>query len=405
MSMLKSAETMIYRVAERLELSEDDVRELIEPMYEHSFDIKVGNNKHKAYRVQHNNLRGPFKGGVRFHPSVTLPEVRALAMLMSLKCAAVGLPLGGGKGGVAFDPKNHGPDYVEKVARQYVQKLQDHIGPNVDVPSPDVNTDETVIDWMADEYAQLTGDPNLAGFTGKSVAAGGSEGRVEAAGRGGAIVLREYCRLMDFDTDGLRVAVQGIGNVGFYFAQIAERELGVKIVAVSNSKKMIENPQGIKFGDLKFSRHVIDELDGDERPAEDILSVDADVLVFAALEDVVDSGNQRQVKAATILELANGPVDDEALQLLEKRGVHVIPDVISNAGGVVVSYLEMMQNKGDTHWPYETVIDELDVIMTTAMNDLIDKVTELDVNMKEAAFALAIQRLLGEDYDSGEAGI
>lgn len=397
MNMLESAEAMIRRAAEQLELSDEQITEVLEPMHEHHFEITIGDITHQAYRVQHSNARGPFKGGIRFHPHVDKQEVRALATLMSLKCAAVDIPLGGGKGGVAFDPREYDEKHVEAVARQYVQQLQEHLGPEVDVPAPDVNTNEVVIDWMVDEYEKLTGDSSKASFTGKSIRHGGSEGRTEATGRGGVIALREYCRALDIDTEGLRVAVQGVGNVGFYFAQIAEAELGVKIVAVANSKQMIENEKGLKFGHLKFSREVIPQLSGRLAPSEDILGVEADVLVFAALGDVVDADNQASVKASLILELANGPVDDAALQLLEHRGVHVIPDVIANAGGVVVSYLEWLQNKAGTHWSYETVVDELDSIMSSAIEEMIEVADELQVPMKEAAFVLAMRRLLGDE--------
>lgn len=401
MNMLESAQAMIRRVADRLELGNEQIEELMEPMYEHRFEIDLGDGAvHQAYRVQHSNARGPFKGGIRFHPRVDLEEVKALATLMSLKCAAVDIPLGGSKGGVAFDPRMYDAEHIEAVARQYVQKLEQYIGPDVDIPSPDVNVDEAVIDWMVDEYAKLSGDPSKASFTGKSVHAGGSEGRVEATGRGGTIALREYCRAMDIDTDGLRVAVQGLGNVGFYFAQIAERELGVKIVAVANSEKMIENSKGLKFGGLRFDRNAIHKLKGTIGASEDIMSVDADVLVFAALGEVVTANNQKLIKAPIVLELANGPVDDDALQLLEDREVHVIPDIVANTGGVIVSYLEILQNKGDAHWSYETVVDELDGIMTSAMGETIDKANEFDINMKEAAYVLAMKRLIGEDeYD------
>jgi glutamate dehydrogenase/leucine dehydrogenase len=400
MNMLESAEAMIRRAAKRLDLNAEQTKEVLEPMYEHHFEITVGDITHQAYRVQHNNARGPFKGGIRFHPHVDQGEVRALATLMSLKCAAVDIPLGGGKGGVAFDPREYDKKHVEAVARQYVQKLEEHLGPQVDVPAPDVNTDEVVIDWMVDEYEKLTGDTSKASFTGKSVKRGGSEGRTEATGRGGVIALREYCRARDVDTEGLRVAVQGVGNVGFYFSQIAEAELGVKIVAVANSKQMIENKDGLSFEGLKFSREVIPQLKGRLAPSDDIIKVDADVLVFAALGEVVYTDNQHEVKAPLILELANGPVDDAALQQLEQRGVRVIPDVIANAGGVIVSYLEWMQNKAGTHWSYETVLDELDAIMSAAMETVLERADELDVPMKEAAFVVAIERLLGTDRES-----
>lgn len=397
MNMLQSAQAMIRRAAERLELTDDELRELIEPMYTHEFDITVDGKTHHAYRVQHNNARGPFKGGIRFHPHVDKDEVRALATLMSLKCAAVDIPLGGGKGGVAFDPREYDKKHVEAVSREYVRKLKDNIGPEIDVPAPDVNTDGEVIDWMVDEYEKLTGDTSRASFTGKSIEQGGSEGRTEATGRGGVIALREYCKAHDIDTDGLRVAVQGVGNVGFYFAQLAEAELGVTVVAVANSKQMIENQTGLVFEGLDFSRDVLQELKGKTRPSEDIIGVQTDVLVFAALGEVIDAKNQGDIQAKLILELANGPVDDEAQELLEARGVHIIPDVVANAGGVVVSYLEWMQNRAGTHWEYGTVVDEMDGIMTMAVNDMIEKADELGVSMKEAAFILAIQRLTGKE--------
>lgn len=397
MNMLESAQALIRRAAERLDLTDSELDEVIEPMYEHHFDITVDGKTHKAYRVQHNNARGPFKGGIRFHPHVDEDEVRALATLMSLKCAAVDIPLGGGKGGVAFDPREYDTKHVEAVSREYVRHLKEYIGPELDIPAPDVNTDETVIDWMVDEYEKLTGDTSRASFTGKSLANGGSEGRTEATGRGGVVALREYCKANDIDTEGLRVAVQGIGNVGFYFAKIAEAELGVKIVAASNSKQTVENQEGLDFERLAFSRDILTKLHGKSLPPEAVLDVDADVLVFAALGEVIHAENQATLRATIILELANGPVDDEALQLLESRNVHIIPDVVANAGGVVVSYLEWMQNRAGTHWDYDTVVDEMDQIMTLAVNDIIEKADELGLPLKEAAFILAIQRLLGKD--------
>jgi len=262
MNMLESAETMIRRAAKRVGLSAAETDDVLKPMYEHHFEITVDGVTHQAYRVQHNNARGPFKGGIRFHPHVDKNEVRALATLMSLKCAAVDIPLGGGKGGVAFDPRLYDDKHVEEVSRQFVWGLKDVIGPELDVPAPDVNTDDKIIGWMVDEYEKLTGDTTHASFTGKSIAQGGSEGRAEATGRGGVIALREYCKAKGVPTKGLTVAVQGIGNVGFYFAQIAQEELGVKIVAAANSRQMIENPDGLDFKGLEFDRDVLAKLDG-----------------------------------------------------------------------------------------------------------------------------------------------
>lgn len=393
MNMLESAEAMIRRAAKRVGLSAAQTDDVLEPMYEHHFEITVGDVTHQAYRVQHNNARGPFKGGIRFHPHVDKNEVRALATLMSLKCAAVDIPLGGGKGGVAFDPRLYDKQHVEEVSRQFVRGLKEVIGPELDVPAPDVNTDEEVIGWMVDEYEKLTGDESHASFTGKRIAQGGSEGRTEATGRGGVIALREYCRAKDVKPHGLKVAVQGVGNVGFYFAQIAQAELGVTIVAVSNSRQMIANTDGLDFTDKHFSRDVLSELKGTVSASEALLDVETDVMVFAALGEVVDATNQGRIKAPLIVELANGPVDDKALGLLEARGVTVLPDIIANAGGVVVSYLEWQQNKAEAHWPLETVNSELDLILSQAVRMVLRRADALQCSLKEAAFVIALERL------------
>ncbi len=393
MNMLESAEALIRRSAGKLGWSDDDVDELLTPQQVHEFEITVGDITHQAFRVQHSNKRGPYKGGIRFHPHVDKDEVRALATLMSIKGAAVDIPMGGGKGGVAFDPREFDDSHIEEVARKYVRALQEHIGPDKDVPAPDVNTDGQVIDWMVDEYELLTGDTTKASFTGKKIAHGGSQGREAATGRGGMIALREYCKANDIETRGLTVAVQGVGNVGFYFAQLAQKELGVKLIAAANSKVTKYNSDGLDFSGLEFSRTIMDELTGEERPSNEIIQVNADVLVFAALGDVIDAENQGDIQADVVLELANGPVDDEALQQLEARDVHVIPDVIANAGGVIVSYLEWQQNRAGEHWSEEKVNQQLDDILTKAMNDAAQHAATAKISLKEAAFSLALERL------------
>jgi glutamate dehydrogenase (NAD(P)+) len=393
MNMLESAEELMKRAAGRLGWSDEQITALIEPEAEHHFELTVDDVTHHAYRVQHSSKRGPYKGGIRFHPHVDNSEVRALATLMSVKSAAVNIPMGGGKGGVAFDPREYDAAHIEKVSRAYVKALEKHIGPDIDVPAPDVNTDGAIIDWMVDEYEQLTGDTSKASFTGKTIQNGGSEGRIEATGRGGVIALREYCRANDIDTTDVTVAIQGVGNVGFYFAQIAERELGVTVVAVANSRKMVVDPEGISFADKTFSRNVIDELGIAAGESDDIIGVDCDVLVLAALGEVINDDNQAQIKASAVLELANGPVDDEALIALESRDVTVIPDVIANAGGVIVSYLEWKQNKASEHWSEEQVDRELDSILSVAMNDAMKRSDEQDCSLKEAAVMIALERL------------
>lgn len=396
MNMLQSAEAMMRRAGDRLGLDSGRQNQLITPAAEHHFEITVGDITHQAYRIQHSDKRGPFKGGIRFHPHVDHDEVRALATLMSLKCAAVDIPMGGGKGGVAFDPRRYTNEHVEAVARAYVRALRDHIGPDKDVPAPDVNTDSAVIDWMVDEYEQLTGDTTRASFTGKSIEAGGSEGRIEATGRGGVIALREYCRATGIKTKGLRIAVQGLGNVGFYFAQIAEQELGAKIVAVANSKQMKTAGKGESFSLLNrpFSRDSVAELAGKIGPSADIIGADCDVLVFAALGEVIDASNQHDIRAGIVLELANGPVDDEALHMLEARGIHIVPDIVANAGGVIVSYLEWQQNRAGEHWSESHVNARLDKILSAAMQAAMDLAARCQIGLKEAAYRVAVGRLV-----------
>ena len=346
--------------------------------------------------MQHNNSRGPYKGGIRFHPNVNEDEVRALATLMSVKAAAVDIPMGGGKGGVVVDAKNKTPAELEAISRAYVKAFYDHLGPDIDVPAPDVNTDSEIIDWMTDEYSVLNGDNATAAFTGKSLPNGGSEGRTEATGRGGVIVLREYCYQHDIDTSTLRVAVQGIGNVGFYFAQLATRELGAKVVAVSNSRKTFKKSDGFDFSELTFSRTIGDELEKQADSVTDsdvILASDADVLVLAALEDAVNETNQAGISASVVLELANGPMNTAAFDTLEARGVDVIPDALANAGGVIVSYLEWKQNKASEHWTEADVNGELERILGSAAREIMERARKDTVSIKLATFMHAIERL------------
>lgn len=386
--MLDTAQQYIRQAAGVLGWSDGQVAEFLTPNFVHTFRVQLGQEYFDAYRVQHNDKLGPYKGGIRFHPHVDMDEVQALATLMTIKCAAMNIPMGGGKGGVAWDPRVRTPEEVEDVARQYVRGLVDAIGPDTDVPAPDVNTNGQIIDWMVDEYEQMTGDTSHASFTGKTLDYGGSEGRVAATGRGGVIALREYCAYHGIDTHGLRVAVQGIGNVGYWFARLAEEELGVQIVAVANSRVVKYDPNGLSFADTTEA-DVMNELGGEERPSEAILGVECDVLVLAALGDVVNSDNQADIQAQVILELANGPVSVDAADLLEARGVAIIPDVLANAGGVVVSYLEWVQNRAGEHWSEVEVNKKLDEIMCAALVPLLNE----DLPLKNAAFIAALSRL------------
>lgn len=404
--MFESAKAMVTRAATRLGLDQSQINGLLQPDAEHTFEIEVNGQKHAGYRIQHSNKRGPYKGGIRFHSKVDLDEVRALAMLMSLKTAAVGIPLGGGKGGVVISPKEHTPEHIEQVARKYVTALKDHIGPDKDVPAPDVNTNAEIMRFMVDEYEKLTGDTTKASFTGKPLDYGGSEGREAATGRGGVIVLREYLRTLPKSDKPLTVAVQGLGNVGFFFAQIAEEQLPIRIVAVSNSRQTLNvsqfssNDQMISFKDIPFdsdSSKLMEQLASDHievLSSDAIISLDVDILVLAALEDAITESNSAEAKADIIVELANGPVTDTAHTELTERGRVVIPDIIANAGGVIVSYLEWKQNLAQETWTEQRVNQELDTILSSATQKMITLSTERSISLKEAAFQTAIQRLV-----------
>lgn len=403
MSMLDTAHKSIRRAAKALGLNEKQFEKVFKAEAEHIFEIEVNGKKHPAYRVQHSSARGPFKGGIRFHDDVDLDEVRALATLMSLKTAAVGIPLGGGKGGVAFNPKEQDLAHIEAVAREYVRHLHLHIGPDKDVPAPDVNTDGQVIDWMVDEYEKLTGDESKASFTGKTLENGGSEGRSAATGRGGVIALREYIEAHPELLKPLTVAVQGIGNVGFFFAQLAEEQLPVRVVAVSDSKRTLavedfkQITKGISFKDVAFRRGIIDDLQDEHTvliERDDILKLDVDVLVCAALGDAITAANADEINAKVVVELANGPVDDPGHEIITAKGTDAIPDIIANAGGVIVSYLEWKQNKTGEHWDEATVNRELDDILSKATRAMLERAKKEGISLRQAAFENALETLL-----------
>ncbi len=394
--MLKSAHAMISQASNNLGLSKKQLAGLLDPDHVHKVSIEAAGQKYDGYRIQHDNTRGPYKGGIRFHHEVDLEEVQALATLMSFKTAAVDIPLGGGKGGVVIDAKAHDQAHLEKVARGYVRALHQHLGPNTDVPAPDVNTNAQIIDWMVDEYEKTTGDTTKASFTGKSLENGGSEGREEATGRGGVVVLREVLRVAGVNPKGATVAIQGLGNVGYYFSKIAQEELGVVVVAASNSKKTVLSTEGFDFSSIHYSRQVIDELALQADLEEDVNAVlreEVDILVCAALADTVTQKNVSDVRAKYVLELANGPIDHAAHEALTKRNVTVIPDILANAGGVIVSYYEWLQNKTGKKWSINRVRSELDTTLTRATQEILSYAAKNKTSMKQASFEIAIQRL------------
>jgi glutamate dehydrogenase/leucine dehydrogenase len=400
--MLQTAHSTIKKAALNLDVSIEDLEKLIEIQAAHEFEIVLKNGKEfKGFRMQHNNSRGPYKGGIRFHEHVDFAEVQALATLMSLKTALVNVPLGGGKGGIIVNPKELTVEELEELSRGYVQKLVDSIGPHVDIPAPDVNTNSQVMDWMVDEYSRLTGDMTKASFTGKSIENGGSLGRDSATGQGGLYVLETTIdRLENVDTE-ISYAVQGFGNVGAFFAELVQKKYPKwKLVAVSDSSGGLYSKEGLDASKLveykksgqRFSDY--SDLNVSLIKSDEIIAVDTNVLVLAALGGAVTAVNSSDVKASIIIELANGPVDSEAQLELTSRGVIVVPDILANAGGVVVSYFEWKQNLENQKWSLEQVNTELEKYMKNATNEVMDRADREMLNMKDAAFLVAVERLV-----------
>ena len=341
---------------------------------------------HQAFRVQYNNARGPFKGGIRYHPNLSLNEVKALSFWMTVKCAVVGIPYGGAKGGIVVDPSKLSQNELKKLTYAYSDFIAPFVGPWIDVPAPDVNTDGQVMAWLLEAYEKKVGYQAPATFTGKPIELGGSQGRTEATGFGGVIVLKEYLKKKGINIKKATLAVQGIGNVGYWFAKIAKEE-GLKVVAVSNSKGGIYNPNGLNIEKLTggFKSNITNE---------ELLALPVDILVPAALENAITKENADKVRAKCVLEMANGPTTPEADEILAKRKIDVIPDVLANAGGVTVSYFEWVQNLSGYYWPKEKVLREEKKIMTKASMDVQEMAREKKVTSRQAAFILAVKRIV-----------
>ncbi|MDO8591813.1 MAG: Glu/Leu/Phe/Val dehydrogenase [bacterium] len=399
--MLTTAHGLIARAGKKLGLNDEAINELIKIDKEHLFEIKLGSGKtFSAYRVQHNNKLGPYKGGIRFHPGVDLDEVRALATLMSFKTAAVGLPFGGAKGGISVNPKDLSGAELEELSRKYAGELHSYIGPDKDVPAPDVNTNPEIIDWMVDEYQKLTGDTTKASFTGKSIGRGGSLGRDAATGRGGMLAFAELLKHMGRADKPLTYAIQGFGNVGSFFGILAEEHCpGWKLVAASDSQSAVYSTAGLSASELAsykqnrgrfadFKKKAVQIITNDE-----MLALDVDVLVLAALGDAVNSNNMGSIKAKYIVEMANGPTSEAAFDYLIKKNTVILPDIVANAGGVIVSYLEWLQNKAGEHWSEEKVNTKLKQYMVKAVDALYETAQAQNVSLKEAAFINAIKKL------------
>ena len=350
-----------------------------------------------GYRVQYNDARGPAKGGIRFHPGMDGEHASALAFLMALKCAVVNIPFGGAKGGVAVDPMELSRRDLELVTRGYIRAIADHIGPFKDIPAPDVYTDDQIMAWVLDEYERIKREHCPAVVTGKPPALGGIRARRYSTALGGIHVLEEALKKQGMKALGSRVAVQGFGNVGGNVARILHL-WGYTIVAVSDVKGAIMDPAGLDIAALRQHRKATGSVVRFENTRAisnaELLAIDCDILIPAALSNQLDANNAHDVKAKIVLELANAPLTAQADDILFNRGITVIPDILANAGGVVVSYFEWSQNLSNEAWPEEKVLDRLKQIMTIAFNDVNDHCHEAKCRMRKAAYELAVKRIL-----------
>lgn len=359
----------------------------------------------QAYRVQYNDSRGPTKGGIRYHPSVSLDEIKALAFWMTLKCALVGLPFGGAKGGVVVDAKKLSRLELERLSRGYIELIVNFIGPHKDIPAPDMYTNQMIMGWMMDEYSKIMRAHTPGVITGKPIALGGSLGREDATGRGAYYCIKELEKHRHFKPEKTRVAVQGFGNAGQHVAALLHAD-GYKIVAVSDSQGAIYHKEGFDVPSLIREKRetqrvkavycegsVCELIPADHISNDELLKLDVDILIPAALENVIRLDNVGEIKAPIIVEVANGPVTSKADAILAEKGVLVIPDILANAGGVTVSYFEWVQNRNGLAWPLEEVHRRLHEIMSTEFNRVYEFMLERKISMRLAAYAYALDRL------------
>lgn len=384
---------------------EDDVLERLkrpERVLETNLSVEMDDGNlevFKAFRSQFNGDRGPYKGGIRYHPDVTRDEIKALSGWMVYKCAVVDIPYGGGKGGIVIDPGEYTETELERITRSFATELRPIIGEDQDIPAPDVNTGQREMNWIKDSYEALEGTTEPGVVTGKAIDSGGSAGRVEATGRSTMLAAREAFSYLDRDISEATVAVQGYGNAGAITAQLLSEELDASIVAVSDSNGAIYNGEGLDPAAVKSFKHetgsVADYTKATEELTNDeLLTLDVDLLVPAALENAIDADFASDVQADVIAEAANGPITPDADDVLAERDVMVLPDILTNAGGVTVSYFEWVQNRQRFYWTEERVNDELERIITDSFDSLVSAYEEKDLpTLRVAAYVVALKRV------------
>ncbi|EQB68935.1 MAG: hypothetical protein AMDU5_GPLC00005G0008 [Thermoplasmatales archaeon Gpl] len=365
-----------------------------------SLPVRMDNGKVKTFRgfrVHYNNARGPVKGGIRFHPEETLSTVKALSAWMTWKTAVVDIPMGGAKGGIICNPKEMSPSELERLSRAYVRAIADFIGPEIDVPAPDVYTTPQIMAWMMDEYETISRRSAPGVITGKPLTLGGSQGRGDATAKGGMYVLKVGAKKKGIDLSKATVAVQGFGNAGQFAMTLVKEHFGSKVVAISDTKGGIYSEKGLDFDAVlkhKQKTGTVQGLEGTKNISnEELLELGVDVLIPAAIENQITSKNADKIKAKIILELANGPTTPEADEILFKRGVLDLPDFLANAGGVTTSYFEWVQNIGGYYWTREEVYEKLDKKMTTAAEDVLATADKYKVNPRTGAYIISVKRV------------
>ncbi|UTF53518.1 Glu/Leu/Phe/Val family dehydrogenase [Natronosalvus rutilus] len=407
----ESLQSQIDDAAAHLEIGDDVLDRLKHPerVLETNLTVELDDGtleRFKAFRSQFNGDRGPYKGGIRYHPGVTRDEVKALSGWMAYKCAVVNIPYGGGKGGIVIDPADYSESELERITRAFATELRPFIGEDRDIPAPDVNTGQREMNWIKDTYETLENTTEPGVITGKALESGGSEGRVEATGRSTMLATREAYDYLGRDIEGATVAVQGYGNAGWIAANLLE-ELGASVVAVSDSSGAIYAEDGFDTAAVKTFKNETGTVSGYEGADEsfsneDLLTLEVDVLIPAALENAIDEDLAHDVEADLIVEAANGPLTPGADDVLAERDVYVIPDILANAGGVTVSYFEWVQNRQRFYWSEERVNDELETMIVNAFDELTSAYEANDLeNFRTAAYVVAMQRVVNAFEEGG----
>lgn len=405
--------------SKHIEISKDAKQILEKPKetLEVNIPVRLDNGSLKVftgYRVHFNDSLGPTKGGIRYHPDVTLNEIKALSFWMTFKCSILNLPYGGAKGGIIVNPKELSKRELEHLSRGYIRAIYEFIGPDIDIPAPDVYTNETIMGWMSDEYNKIARRQCPAAITGKPVSLGGSLGRDDATGRGAYYIINEYVNKNNLNKNELRVAIQGFGNAGYNVAKLLHEE-GYKIVAISDSKGGIYCKTGCfspdkimvtkkikgKIDGIYCEGSVCDEIEHEHVSNEELLELDVDLLILAALENQITIKNADKIKAKVICEIANGPIDSEGDEVLNKKEIIVIPDVLANAGGVTVSYFEWIQNKTGDYWDLDTIHVKLKNKIIMAFNDIHKIMEEKKIDMRTAAYVYGLKKIIDSIESKG----